>query len=130
MSLTAGAWAIAAQHGMGVDPLVAVGPVDLGRAGAARRPNGDGLETRILGHGDVLRRIPSRCGEARAWSECNSFRARPRLSSPATAPGRDTAFLPIMWPTRNAARQIRASCHALEPGTARAATSAASAPAL
>ena len=42
--LAARARAVAAQDVVRVDALVPVGPVDLGRARAARRPNGDGLE--------------------------------------------------------------------------------------
>ena len=57
-------------------------------------------------------------------------RAAPRSSIPETAPGCDTAFLPIMWPARSAAVHTFASRHAGDPGTAPADTRVARAPAM
>ena len=54
VALAAGAGAVAAQDDVRVDALVAVGPVDLGRARAAGRADGERLEAGVFAHGAIL----------------------------------------------------------------------------
>src|ERR1700690_8034 len=116
--LAPGARAIPAQDGVRVHAAMTVGPVDLGRPRASRGSHGKGFVTWVFAHWALLR------------ARSIAARARPSPCSPATAPARDTAFLPMICPARNAARHTAASRHAVEPGTARAATSVASDPAM